>query len=94
MRLGFSLINTGEYSRVAALRLAGRKVMPIVLFSVTLFIMAAFIEAFISPSPLPYVFKAGVAIISGSLLIFYIFGLGLAGHWRKSEDDGFDREIR
>ena len=94
MRLGFSMINTGKYSRIAALRLAGREILPVIMFSVTLFIMAAFIEAFVSPSPLPYVFKAGVAIISGTLLVVYIFGLGLMGVMSGSETQATGREIR
>ncbi|MFN9606363.1 MAG: stage II sporulation protein M, partial [Planctomycetota bacterium] len=50
--------------------------LPIIVVAVILFFLAAFIEGFISPSPLPYVVKALVAIGSASLLMFYFVILG------------------
>ena len=41
-----------------------------------LFTMAAGIEAYLSPSAAPYAIKAVVAILSASLLLFYLFVLG------------------
>ncbi|HUY36482.1 MAG TPA: stage II sporulation protein M [Pirellulales bacterium] len=76
MRLGFSIIDTGGYSRAASLRRASREAMPAAGASVTLFCLAAVIEAFISPSSLPYSFKAFVAVLSSAMLLFYFVLLG------------------
>ncbi len=76
MRLGFSLIQTGGRSRMAALREAGRESVPTMGAALVLFLLAAMIEAFLSPSPAPYWIKAVVALLSSAMLIFYYFGLG------------------
>jgi uncharacterized membrane protein SpoIIM required for sporulation len=76
MRLGFALVHTGGRTRGAALRLAAGEAMPIAAGAVLLFLMAALIEAFLSPSSAPYVVKAGVAIGSTLLLLSYYFVLG------------------
>ena len=44
--------------------------------SVVLFTLAAFTEGFLSPSPLPYIFKAFWAILSSGLMSFYFVILG------------------
>ncbi len=41
-----------------------------------LFVLAAFIEGFISPSSLSYTVKATVAILSTGALLFYFIALG------------------
>jgi uncharacterized membrane protein SpoIIM required for sporulation len=76
MRLGFSIIHTQGRTRSAALRLAGREAVPTVCVSVVLFLMAALIEGFVSPSALPYSFKAAVAVASSGLMVFYFVMLG------------------
>jgi uncharacterized membrane protein SpoIIM required for sporulation len=76
MRLGFSLIHTEGYSRGASLRRASKRAMPTLGLAVLLFLMAAFIEGFISPSPLPYAVKAGVGIATAGMLMFYFVFLG------------------
>lgn len=87
MRLGFSLIKTGGLTRGESLRLAGEQAVPNIVAAVLLIIMAAFIEGFVSPSALPYSAKAGVALASASLLLFYLLGLGLrAGPARLREE--------
>jgi uncharacterized membrane protein SpoIIM required for sporulation len=76
MRLGFSIIDTRGLTRSASLRLAAKEAVTSVSFSVILFCLAAFIEGYISPSALPYGFKASVAVLSTSLLLFYFVILG------------------
>jgi uncharacterized membrane protein SpoIIM required for sporulation len=76
MRLGFSLLYTNGRSRLQSLRAAGREGMPSIMVAVILFMMAAFIEGFISPSALPYTIKAFVAAASRALLMFYFVILG------------------
>jgi uncharacterized membrane protein SpoIIM required for sporulation len=79
MRLGFSLIATGGLSRAASLDRAVYQTAPTMAAAVILFCLAAIIEAFLSPSSAPYVVKAGVALVSAAILLFYVFGLGLSG---------------
>ena len=77
MQLGFSLVDTGGLARVDSLRKAAGEAMPAAMAAVVLFILAAGIEGFISPSPLPYSVKAAVAAISSGLLLFYFVLLGI-----------------
>jgi uncharacterized membrane protein SpoIIM required for sporulation len=76
MRLGFSLVWTHGRTRIASLRLAGKESMSTVWTALVLFVLAAGIEGFVSPSSLPYVVKAAVAILSCVLLAVYFFVLG------------------
>ena len=50
--------------------------MPIMGAALLMFILAAFIEAAISPSAAPYGVKAAVGIISSGMLMFYFVILG------------------
>jgi uncharacterized membrane protein SpoIIM required for sporulation len=77
MRLGFSMINTQGLSRMSALREAGRLAMPVMGLALALMLMANVIEGFLSPSSAPYAVKAGVALFSTALIVFYVIGLGL-----------------
>ena len=76
MRLGFSLIDTRGYTRIASLRRAARVVTPTVFAAILMFVVAAGIEAFVSPSSAPYEVKAATAILSCAMLIFYFVVLG------------------
>lgn len=76
MRMGFSLIQTNGWTRLASLRRSMREAVPLMALSVLLFGMAACIEAFVSPAPLPYPIKAGVAVVSSGVLLFYFVLLG------------------
>lgn len=76
MRLGFSILNTEGLTRMASLRKCGRETTPVIALAVLLFIGAAFIEGFVSPSGLPYAFKAVVGALCSSLLLVYFVVLG------------------
>ncbi len=76
LRMGFSLIDTRGLTRAASLRRAATESMSTMWAAVVLFVLAAGIEAFLSPSAAPYEVKAGVAILSCILLLFYFVGLG------------------
>jgi uncharacterized membrane protein SpoIIM required for sporulation len=76
LRLGLAWIMPGNYSRYANLRKTGKEMMPVIMAAVILFVMAAFVEGFLSPSAAPYAVKAGVAILSTLLLAFYFIVLG------------------
>lgn len=75
-RLGMGWIRTGGLTRLASLQRSAREAMPLMGLSMLLFFLAAMIEGFISPAPLPYPAKAGVGILTAGLLIFYILVLG------------------
>ena len=76
MRLGFSLVQTHGLTRVASLRRAAKQAMPVMGAALLMFLLAAFIEAAISPSSAPYEVKAAVGIISSGMLMFYFVILG------------------
>ncbi len=76
LRLGFSIIDTQGYTRAASLRRAAFHVMPTVCAAVLMFLLAALIEAFLSPSAADYGIKASVAILSAAMLLFYFVVLG------------------
>ncbi|NBW85883.1 MAG: stage II sporulation protein M [Planctomycetia bacterium] len=71
LRLGWSILDTRGWARMAALRRAAPDALEIVGLATVLFFLAAFIEGFVSPSRLPYAAKAGVAILSAALLVGY-----------------------
>jgi uncharacterized membrane protein SpoIIM required for sporulation len=76
MRLGFALIDTQGYTRVASLRRAGTVATPTACLAVLMFVVAAAIEGFVSPSAAPYGVKAAVGIVSAAMLVFYFIFLG------------------
>jgi uncharacterized membrane protein SpoIIM required for sporulation len=53
-----------------------KRAMPLMGASMILFFLAALIEGFVSPSSLPYAFKAIVAVLSSGCLMFYFVILG------------------
>ncbi len=76
LRIGMSCLITGGLTRLDALQTAGKEAVPMIGAAVILFFLAALIEGFISPSALPYFVKAGVAILSSGVLMFYFVVLG------------------
>ncbi len=72
LRLGWGLIDTQGQSRIDSLRREAVRSLPIVGAAVLLFILAAFLEGFVSASSIPYPYKAGIAVASASLLILYM----------------------
>ncbi len=82
LRLGYGLIDTKGETRIASLRREAKNALPMVGAAVVLFVFAAFIEGYVSPSSLPYAAKAGVAAGSAVLLAAYlVFG----GRERRAE---------
>jgi len=64
------------FSRLDSLRIGAKHALPIMGASATLFILAAMIEAWVSPSALPLVVKQLMAIFCSGLLMLYFIGLG------------------
>ncbi len=84
LRLGVGLIATAGLMRMESLKIHALRSLPIVWAAVALFVMAAFTEGFISPSPLPYAYKALWAIFSSTAMMFYFVVLGFP----RSEANG------
>lgn len=76
LRLGMGWIRTNGLTRVASLQKTAIEAMPLMGVAMLLFFFAAMIEGFISPTALPYPFKAGVAIVTSGMLMFYFVFLG------------------
>jgi uncharacterized membrane protein SpoIIM required for sporulation len=86
LRLGSGLIDTKGQSRAASLRREARRALPIVGAAVVLFVLAAFLEGYVSASPMPSSSKAAIALICAGMLAAY---LALGGR-RRSPGDGRD----
>ncbi|TWT84522.1 hypothetical protein CA13_60010 [Planctomycetes bacterium CA13] len=76
LRLGLGAFRTGGLTRYDSIRRSAIRAVPVMAASAMLFVLAAFTEGFLSPSPAPYVFKAGWAIMSSGLISFYFVVLG------------------
>ncbi len=81
LRLGYGLIDTKGQTRLASLRREATNALPTVGAAVVLFILAAFLEGFVSASSLPYSAKAGIALGSAGLLVAYLL---LGGRERRT----------
>jgi uncharacterized membrane protein SpoIIM required for sporulation len=84
LRLGMGLVITDGQTRLASLRREARASLPIAGAATFLFILAAFLEGFVSASALPYAAKAAIALVSAILLVLY---LALGGRGYKVVDD-------
>jgi uncharacterized membrane protein SpoIIM required for sporulation len=76
LRLGVGFFHTGGLTRLDSMRRSAHRSVPILSAAATLFVMAAFTEGFLSPSPAPYLVKAGWAIMSSAMISFYFVVLG------------------
>jgi uncharacterized membrane protein SpoIIM required for sporulation len=76
LQLGWALLRPGLLTRRAALVVAARRALLLILGCVPLLAIAGLIEAFISPSALPLTVKLAVAVGSGVALYAYLLGLG------------------
>lgn len=76
LRLGLGWVHTHGLTRIKSLQQTARETMPIMGAAMVLFFLAALIEGFISPTSLPYAFKASVAILSSGMLLIYFVVLG------------------
>jgi uncharacterized membrane protein SpoIIM required for sporulation len=72
LRLGYGLIDTKGQTRLVSLRREARNALPTVGASVVLFLLAAFLEGYVSASAMPYSAKAAVALACAGLLAAYL----------------------
>lgn len=76
LRLGIGLISTAGLYRGDSLKVNAIRAIPVIAAAAGLFFLAAVTEGFISPSPLPYWFKAVWAILASGAMTFYFVVLG------------------
>ncbi|GAA5505322.1 stage II sporulation protein M [Novipirellula caenicola] len=81
LRLGVGWFRTGGLNRIDSLRRSAIQAIPVMAAAATMFVLAAFTEGFLSPSPLPFIFKAAWAIMSSGMISFYFVILGFP--WPK-----------
>jgi uncharacterized membrane protein SpoIIM required for sporulation len=72
LRLGYGLIDTQWQTRLGSLRREAHRALPTVGASVVLFILAAFLEGYVSASRMAYPAKAAIALICAGLLVAYV----------------------
>jgi uncharacterized membrane protein SpoIIM required for sporulation len=72
LRLGAGLIDTQGQTRLASLRREAARALPVAGAAVLLFVLAAFLEGFVSASALPYSGKAAIALFTAALLVGYL----------------------
>jgi uncharacterized membrane protein SpoIIM required for sporulation len=76
LQLGWAIVRPGLLSRRAALVVAARRALNLLLGCVPLLVIAGVIEGFISPAELPLALKLAVAFGSGVLLYAYLLLAG------------------
>ena len=76
LRLGFSLALPGRMTRSASLRLGARDAVLLVLGTIPMFSIAAFIEGFITPSYLPGIVKIVLGVTVAAVVIAYLLLVG------------------
>ncbi|MGY8768334.1 MAG: stage II sporulation protein M [Pirellulales bacterium] len=72
----FDKMRVLTFNRVDSLKIAARRALPVMGSAAVMFGLAAMIEAWISPSPLPLIFKQSIAVISSGMLTVYFILLG------------------
>ncbi|TWU24359.1 hypothetical protein Pla52o_22860 [Novipirellula galeiformis] len=86
LRLGVGWFHTGGLNRIDSLRASAIRAIPVMAAAAAMFVLAAFTEGFLSPSPLPFIFKAAWAVMSSGLITFYFVILGFPWPQRAHDD--------
>ncbi|NLP14874.1 MAG: stage II sporulation protein M [Clostridium sp.] len=72
LKMGYSLINPGQYSRKDSFILRSKTTLKMVLGTIPIFIIAGFIEGYFTPLAIPELIKYIFALLTLVLLILYI----------------------
>ncbi|NLH43329.1 MAG: stage II sporulation protein M [Planctomycetes bacterium] len=76
LRLGLSLAVPGSMTRGASLRAGAREAVLLVLGTIPMFLIAGFIEGFITPSYIPGIAKIVLGVTVASVVIVYLLFVG------------------
>ena len=94
LRLGLGLIRTKGLPRLESLMASARESVPIIAVAALLVATAAPIEAFISPSALPWWCKTAICILCTLLILGYLVGLGYFAHKRLRATGNADAQAK
>lgn len=72
MRLGWAVISPGDRPRRQALAEQGRAVVSIAVGLVVVLLVSGFIEAVVTPSPLPTFLRIGIGIAAEAVFVAYV----------------------
>lgn len=78
IRLGWALVAPGDRPRTQALAEEARRAIVVVVGLVAVFLVAAMLEAFVTPSPLPTWARVGTGVVVELTFIAYVVGFGRA----------------
>lgn len=78
MAIGYSIVDPGDRTRAEALKYRGRQAARMIVGCALFLVVAGVIEGFLSPSQLPAAVKFGTGILTGTLLLAYLFLAGRA----------------
>jgi uncharacterized membrane protein SpoIIM required for sporulation len=81
--IGWALISPGDHSRRDALVLAGRRAVLLVVGAIPIFGLAALLEAFVTPAPIPAWLKVGIGAAGAAGVLAYLALAGRAGLRRR-----------
>ena len=76
MRLGWSMISPGNRPRRQVLAEQGRAVVSIAIGMVVVLLVSGFIEAVVTPSPLPTFLRIGIGIAADAAFLAYVVYFG------------------
>ncbi len=76
LRIGFGWLFTGGLTRMASLQRRAVEAVPVMSVSGVLFFLAALTEGLLSPTSVPYLFKAAWGVASSLALVYYFVVLG------------------
>lgn len=78
LRVGWAMLVPGDRRRSDALTEEGRRAIVLLLGCALLFVLAGFIEGFVTPSSLPTGVRVGVGVLVETALLAYVIGQGRA----------------
>ncbi len=85
LRIGIGWLFTGGLTRLASLQLRAIEAVPVMAVSGVLFLLAAMTEGLLSPTSVPYLFKAVWAVFSSALMMYYFVVLGYPSEQSPAE---------
>jgi uncharacterized membrane protein SpoIIM required for sporulation len=92
--MGWALISPGDYSRRDALVLAARRAVPLVVGVIPIFGIAALVEAFVTPAPLPAWLKLTIGAVGAAAVAAYLTLAGRLSADGRPRREGRQGEVR
>ena len=93
LRIGWAFVAPGHRDRRQAVAEEGQRAGTLVLGTMVLFVIAALIEAFVTPSGLPTAARVGVGVVVELLVLSWLFGWGRIAVQRGATGRMGDRSV-